>query len=58
MLYPDDRIVARLRKQDPHGHMSNNDIEEAALRVALTNEIEKLEPGPLREILETMAALL
>jgi hypothetical protein len=38
--------------------MSNNDIETAALRVALDAAIDDLPPSRLREILETMAALL
>jgi hypothetical protein len=58
MLEPDEQTIKRLRAEYPHGRMSNNDIEQAALHVALTKEIENLEPGPLREILETMAALL
>jgi hypothetical protein len=58
MLEPDEQTIKRLRAEYPHGRMSTNDIEQAALHVAVTKEIEKLEPGPLREILETMAALL
>jgi hypothetical protein len=58
MLEPNEQTIKRLRAEDPHGCMSNNDIQQAALRVTLSEEIDKLEPGRLREILETMAALL
>jgi hypothetical protein len=58
MLEPDEPTIKRMRAADPHGRSSNYDIEQAALRVTLAREIEKLDPGPLQEILETLASLL
>jgi hypothetical protein len=57
MLEPDEQTIRRLRQDDPHGRMSNNDIERLALLVSLVAAIEDLPLGPLREIHETMAAL-
>jgi hypothetical protein len=58
MLEPDEPTIKRMRAANPHGRLSNYDIEQAALRVTLAREIEKLDPGPLQEILATMASLL
>jgi hypothetical protein len=58
MLEADEPTLKRMRAEYPHGRLSNNDIEQAALRVTLAREIEKLDPGPLQDILETMASLL
>jgi hypothetical protein len=58
MLESDEQTIRHLRANDPHGRVSNNDIERAARRTALDAAIEDLPPSPLREILETMAALL
>ena len=58
MLEPDPETMRRLREDDPHGRMSNSDIERAARSVALDAAIDGLPPSRLREIFETIAALL
>jgi hypothetical protein len=51
MLVPDEQTIRRLRANDPHGRMSNNDIETAAFRIALDATIDPLPPSRLGEIL-------
>ena len=58
MLYPDDDIVRRLRAQDPHGRLSNTDLERMALISQLHEAVGTVPDDTMRDILATIVSLL
>ena len=58
MIQLDDYRVAVYRRRNPNGVCSNYDLERLVLIEQIDEAVADLPDGPVREILETITALL